>query len=50
MSCWVRKGQPQLLLLLHFLRSRPSEIFQAAMLLAACHGKGILPSHAASQT
>lgn len=46
----MRKGQPQLLLLLHLLLcSRCSEICQAAMPLAACHRKGILPSHAAAQ-
>lgn len=49
-SSWVRKGQPQLLLLLHLLcRSWCSEIYQVATLLAACHRKGILPSHAATQ-
>lgn len=49
-SSRMRKGQPQLLSLLHLLLcSQCSEICQAAMPLAACHGKGILPSHAAAQ-
>lgn len=47
---WVKKGQPQLLLLLHLLCSWHSEIYQAAVLLAACHGKGILLSPASEQT
>lgn len=46
---WMRKGQPQLVLLLHLLlHSRCSEISQAVLALAACHGKGILPSRAAT--
>lgn len=45
----MRKGQPQMLLLLHFLlRSQCSENCQAATQLAACHKKGILPSQAAT--
>lgn len=49
MSFQMREGQPQLLLLLHLLlRSQCSENCQAAMPLAACHKKGILPSQAAT--
>lgn len=48
MSFQMRKGQPQLLLLLCLLlHSQCSVNFQAVMPLAACHEKGILPSQAA---
>lgn len=48
MSFQMRKGQAQLLLLLHLLlHSQCLENCQAVTPLAGCHKKGILPSQAA---